>query len=160
MTVTHVAVMILAQCLIRSWASPLVYFNSLSSLPFGSGIHFSTSSLNRSTKWLYSNEFSSKHSNSTFGAACFLIIFISRHSLQRGQNPSVINNPAPPPIIGYPRIFRIFLTPPPNHPTSIFTVSQHFPSCVQLHYFNLYKSLLWLYVEGYQGVFSLSIRQD
>ena len=113
MTVTHVAVMILAQCLIRSWASPLVYFNSLSSLPFGSGIHFSTSSLNRSTKWLYSNEFPSKHSNSTFGAACFLIIFISRHSLQRGQNPSVINNPAPPPIIGYPRIFRFFLTPPP-----------------------------------------------
>ena len=33
------------QCLIRSWTAPLIYFNSLSSLPFGSGIYFCSTSL-------------------------------------------------------------------------------------------------------------------
>ena len=30
--------------------------------------------------------------------------------------------------------------------------SQPFPDCVQIHYFNLYKTLLWQYDEGHQGV--------
>ena len=43
-----------------------------------------------------------------------------------------------PPIIEYPPIFRILLTlPPPN-----FTALQLFSNCIQIHYFNLYQTLL------------------
>ena len=65
-------------------------------------------------------------------------------SLQRGQPPlPFISKPT---VIGYSPIFRIILSPPPCN----FLAYEPFPNCVQLHYSNLYKSLLWLYDEGYQ----------
>ena len=65
-----------------------------------------------------------------------------RHSLQRGHPP--------PPITGYPPTFRILLTstPPPQN----FTESQPFCNCTQIHYFRLYKTMLWPSDEAYWGV--------
>ena len=70
-----------------------------------------------------------------------------------------------PSITGYhsPPHFIIILPPPPPPPPVPLnsTASQWFPNCVKLHYFNLHKSLLWPYDEGYQWVFVLSIiKQD
>ena len=53
-------------------------------------------------------------------------------------------------IIGYPPIFR---NSPPN-----FTTSQPFSNCIQIHYFNLYKTLLRPFDEGYRRV--VVLRQD
>ena len=47
-----------------------------------------------------------------------------------------------------------------NRPSTNFRPSQPFCNCTQIHYFNLYKTLLWPSNEGYWGVVVLSIRQD
>ena len=53
-----------------------------------------------------------------------------------GSKPPFINN-HPTPIIGYPLILRILLISPPN-----FTASPSFSNCIQIHYFNFYKTML------------------
>ena len=74
------------------------------------------------------------------------------HSLHRGQNPLHLWTTSPPSrIIGYPPIFRHFLTP-----SILWHLSLSLFVC---KYFNLYKTLLWTYDEGCQGMEVLSIRQ-
>ena len=77
---------------------------------------------------------------------------IPPHSLHRGQNPLHLWTTSPPSrIIGYPPIFRHFLTP-----SILWHLSLSLFVC---KYFNLYKTLLWTYDEGCQGMEVLSIRQ-
>ena len=58
---------------------------------------------------------------------------------------SSIEITTPRPIIGYPPIFRILLTPLTSRHLSLSLI-------VPKHYFNLYKTMLWPSGEDYRGV--------
>ena len=78
---------------------------------------------------------------------CGICTRISAHSLQWGQIPSFVNKS---PHYWLPTYFQKF---PPN-----FTTSQPFSNCIQIHYFNLYKTLLRPFDEGYGRV--VVLRQE
>ena len=75
-------------------------------------------------------------------------------SVCRRVNPPIYYHK--PPIIGYPPILKTLLPPPPPN----FQASKPFSNCIQIHHFNLYKTLLWPSDEDYWAVVVLSIRQD
>ena len=81
---------------------------------------------------------------------------IKTHSLQRSQCRHLLTTPAPA-HCWLPTNFQNFVNPFP-HPN--FAAFQLFSNCIQIHYFNLYKTLLWSSNKGYRGVVVLSIKQD